>query len=109
MQTSRIFAHVVARRSRRTIVLGLATLAFGGCKGMLDVDNPNNVSSGALDVPTAASAIVNGAINTGANALSSLLNAYTIISDETFQSGSRDVYRLLDTSAIDINTNEYLQ
>src|SRR6185295_1531729 len=110
MQTSRIFAHVVARRSKRTIVLSLAALALGGgCKGMLDVDNPNNVSSGALDVPTAASAIVNGAINTAGNSLSSLLNAYTIISDETFQSGSRDDYRLLDTGAIDINTNEYLQ
>jgi starch-binding outer membrane protein, SusD/RagB family len=107
--TSESFAHVVARRSKRTIVLGLTTLALAGCKGMLDVDNPNNVSSGALEVPTAAAAIVNGAINTGANALSSLLNAYTIISDETFQSGSRDDYRLLDTGAIDINTNEYLQ
>ena len=107
--TSGIFAHVVGRRSRQTIVLGCAALALAGCKGMLEVDNPNNVSSGALDVPTAATAIVNGAINTGANALSSLLNAYTIISDETFQSGSRDDYRLLDTGAIDINTNEYLQ
>ena len=92
--TSERVSHVVARRSKRTIVLGLTTLALGGCKGMLDVENPNNVSAGALDVPTAASAIVNGAINTGGNALSSLLNAYTIISDETFQSGSRDDYRL---------------
>jgi len=91
------------------MALSVATLALGGCKSMLDVDNPNNVSSGALQEPTAAPAIVNGAINTGANALSSLLNAYTIISDETFQSGSRDDYRLLDTGAIDINTNEYLQ
>jgi hypothetical protein len=91
------------------MILGGAVVALAGCKGVLDVDNPNNVSSGALDVPIAASAIVNGAINTGANALSSLLNAYTVISDETFQSGSRDDYRLLDTGAIDINTNEYLQ
>jgi hypothetical protein len=107
--TSESFAHVVARRSRQTIVLVLATLALAGCKGMLDVDNPNNVSSDALDEPTAAPAILNGAINTGANALSSLLNAYNIISDETFQAGSRDDYRLLDTGGIDINTNEYLQ
>src|SRR5678816_2082579 len=109
MKNSRIFSHVVGRRSRAVMVLGAATLALAGCKGMLDVDNPNNVSSGALQDPTAAPAIVNGAINTGANALSSLLNAYTIISDETFQSGSRDDYRLLDTGEIDINTNEYLQ
>ena len=107
--TSESFAHVVARRARQTTVLGLAALALAGCKGVLDVDNPNNVSSGALDEPTAAPAILNGAINTGANALSSLLNAYTIISDESFQAGSRDDYRLLDTGGIDINTNEYLQ
>src|SRR5690349_12285324 len=107
--TSESFVHVVARRSRQTIVLGLGVFVLGSCKGLLEVDNPNNVSSGALDVPTAASAIVNGAINTGSNALSSLLNAYTIISDETFQSGSRDDYRLLDTGVIDANTNEYLQ
>jgi len=109
MQTRRIVAHVVARRARQTMILGLAALALAGCKGMLDVDNPNNVTPGALEEPKAAAAIVNGAINTGANALSSLLNAYTIISDETFQSGSRDDYRLLDTGAIDVNTNEYLQ
>jgi len=107
--TSESFAHVVARRSRQTIVLGIAAAALAGCKGMLEVDNPNNVSSGALDEPTAAPAILNGAINTGANAMSSLLNAYTIISDESFQTGSRDDYRLLDTGGIEINTNEYLQ
>lgn len=109
MRTRKASVHGAARRSGRTIVLGLACLTLAGCKNMLEVDNPNNVSSGALDVPTAASAIVNGAINTGANALSSLLNAYTIISDETFQTGSRDDYRLLDTGGIEINTNEYLQ
>ena len=56
--------------------------AVGGCSSLLEVDNPNNVSSDAFDVPTAATAIVNGAINTGAQAISSLLNAYNIISDE---------------------------
>jgi len=109
MRTDRGSVHVAARRSGRTIVLGLAALAMAGCKNMLDVDNPNNVTPGALEEPTAASAIVNGAINIGANALSSLFNAYNIISDETFQTGSRDDYRLLDTGGIEINTNEYLQ
>src|SRR6185436_16283771 len=52
---------------------------------------------------------VAGAINLNANALSSMMNAYNIISDESFQTGSRDDYRLLDTGGIDINTNEYLQ
>lgn len=99
----------VARRSAKTMLLGSTLTIVGGCSSLLEVDNPNNVSSEALDVPAAAPAIVNGAINTGAQALSSLLNAYTIISDETFQTGSRDDYRLLDTGEIDVNTNEYLQ
>ena len=73
------------------------------------MDNPNNVTPSALDDPAAASALVSGAINLNANALSSMMNAYNIISDESFQTGSRDDYRLLDTGGLDINTNEYLQ
>lgn len=94
---------------RRLLTFGATAVALAGCSSLLEVDNPNNVSSDALDVPSAAPAIVNGAINTGAQAISSLLNAYTIISDETFQTGSRDDYRLLDTGLIDNNTNEYVQ
>src|SRR5262245_40886702 len=105
--TGRSPMHGVAPRLKRTLVLSAVLL--GGCTSLLEVDNPNNVTPGALEDPTAASALVNGAINTNANALSSLMNAYNIISDESFQTGSRDDYRLLDTGGIDINTNEYLQ
>jgi starch-binding outer membrane protein, SusD/RagB family len=107
MQNSESSMLGVARRRGRAIFLGVALLGFAGCSGLLEVDNPNNVSSDALDVPTAAPAIVNGAINTTANALSSMWNAYNIISDESFQTGSRDDYRLLDTGEIQNNTNEY--
>ncbi|HMN08871.1 MAG TPA: RagB/SusD family nutrient uptake outer membrane protein [Gemmatimonadaceae bacterium] len=109
MPMIKLIARDVSPRIRRTLLLGAGTVLLGGCTSILEVDNPNNVSAGALDVPTAASAIVNGAINTNANAMSSLLNAYNIISDETFQTGSRDDYRLLDTGGIEVNTNEYLQ
>ena len=71
-----------SRAMRRTLTLAAGTLLLGGCSNLLEVDNPNNVSAEALDVPTAATAIVNGAINTNANAMSSLLNAYNIITDE---------------------------
>ena len=102
--------HGVARRLTRTRVVGVgAALLLGACSSLLDVDNPNNVTPSALDNPAAASALVSGAINLNANALSSMLNAYNIISDESFQTGSRDDYRLLDTGGLDINTNEYLQ
>lgn len=99
----------VARRATNALALGTLAAFAAGCSSLLEVDNPNNVSADALDVPAAATAIVNGAINTGANAMSSLLNAYNIISDESFQTGSRDDYRLLDTGEIANNTNEYVQ
>jgi hypothetical protein len=107
--TGRTKVRGVARRLKRTLVVGVGTLFLGACSSLLDVDNPNNVTPGALDNPAAASALVSGAINLNANALSSMLNAYNIISDESFQTGSRDDYRLLDTGGLDINTNEYLQ
>jgi hypothetical protein len=101
--------HGVARPMTRAVMMGIGMLFLSACSSLLDVDNPNNVTPGALDNPAAASALVAGAINLNANALSSMMNAYNIISDETFQAGSRDDYRLLDTGGIDINTNEYLQ
>ena len=93
----------------RIAVLAAGVMAFGGCKSLLDVDNPNNVSSGALDVPAAAPAIVSGAENLTGRALSSLLNFYTPASDEAYWVGSRDDYRLLDSGEFGINTNEYVQ
>lgn len=107
--TARSLWHGITRRPLRAVALAVTPVAIIGCSSLLEVDNPNNVSSDALEVPTAASAIVNGAVNSGAQALSSLLNAYNIISDESFQTGSRDDYRLLDTGGIEINTNEYVQ
>jgi starch-binding outer membrane protein, SusD/RagB family len=107
MQTKERSMLGVARRRGRVLLLGVASLGFAGCSALLEVDNPNNVSQDALNNPTAAPAIVNGAINTTANALSSMWNAYNIISDESFQTGSRDDYRLLDTGEIHNNTIEY--
>jgi hypothetical protein len=84
-------------------------LTLGACNSMLEVDNPNNVSQDALDVPAAAPAIVAGAENLSGNAVSSLLNFYTPATDEAFWVGSRDDYRLLDSGELGINTNEYVQ
>src|SRR5436190_2470858 len=106
--TGRIKVRGVARRLTRTLAMGAGLVLLSACSSLLDVDNPNNVTPSTLDDPTAASALVAGAINLNANAMSSMLNAYSIISDETWQSGSRDDYRLLDTGVLDNNTNEYL-
>ena len=84
-------------------------LLIGACKSLLEVDNPNNVSSSALDVPAAAPAILAGAENISANAVSSMLNFYTPASDEAYWVGSRDDYRLLNSGEFGINVNEYVQ
>ena len=84
-------------------------IAVGACTSLLEVDNPNNVSASALDVPAAAPAILAGAENLTANALSSMLNFYVPATDEAYWVGSRDDYRLLDSGEFGINTNEYVQ
>lgn len=96
-------------RLRRRMSAGAAILALSACSSLLEVDNPNNVSADALDVPAAASAIVAGAENLTGNALSSMLNFYVPATDEAFWVGSRDDYRLLDSGEFGINTNEYTQ
>jgi len=98
-----------AARIGRGVTLGAAALSLGACTSLLDVDNPNNVSSTALDVPAAASAILAGAQNLTGNALSSMLNFYVPATDEAYWVGSRDDYRLLDSGEFGINTNEYVQ
>jgi starch-binding outer membrane protein, SusD/RagB family len=99
----------MAKRTGRVVCGGALVLALSACTSLLDVDNPNNVSSDALDVPVAASAIVNGAENLTGNALSSMLNFYVPATDEAYWVGSRDDYRLLDSGEFGINTNEYVQ
>jgi hypothetical protein len=44
-------------------LLGVGLLALGACDGILDVDNPGNVESGALDNPAFAQTLVLGAQN----------------------------------------------
>ena len=89
--------------SASLLILGM------GCKSLLDVDNPNNVSADALDEPAAAPAIVAGAENLAANGLSSLYNAAVPATDEAYFLGSRDDYRLLDAGGFDAVANEYVQ
>ena len=86
-----------------------ALVLVGGCKSLLEVDNPNNVSAEALDEPTAAPAIVAGAENIVGNGISSVLNAAVPATDEAYWVGSRDDYRLLDTGGFDAVANEYVQ
>ena len=109
MNPTRISQPPRAMHVAQRIVLAASLVALGGCSSLLQVDNPNNVSADALDVPAAAPAILAGAQNLTGNAISSLLNFYTPATDEAYWVGSRDDYRLLDSGELGINTNEYVQ
>lgn len=96
-------------RIGKGIAAGLGLMLASACTSILEVDNPNNVSADALDVPAAAPAILAGAQNLAGNAMSSMLNFYTPATDEAYWVGSRDDYRLLDSGEFGIQTNEYVQ
>jgi hypothetical protein len=97
-----------AARTMRALTVAAAGVALGACSSLLDVSNPNNVGSEALDNPSASAAIVAGAENSTARALASILNPYTIASDETYWVGSRDAYYQIDQGAISDPNNEYV-
>ncbi|MFN8571175.1 MAG: hypothetical protein U0132_03905 [Gemmatimonadaceae bacterium] len=49
----------------------------------MEVDNPNNVTSDALDGSAAAGTIINGAENSAVRAMQSIYTPYAAITDET--------------------------
>ncbi len=102
-----IFMFRPARTLVRAAAASLAVLAFGGCGSLLEVDNPNNVTSEALTNPAAAPTIINGAENSSVRALQSIYTPYAAISDETVFHGSRDDYQQLDQGQAGNPANEY--
>jgi hypothetical protein len=85
-----------------------ASVMLVGCKGILDVKNPNNVGSDALDNPASAGPIVIGAENSVVRGLMSIYTPYAASTDETIWVGSRDAYGELDTGNFADPNNEYV-
>ncbi|MEP7344005.1 MAG: RagB/SusD family nutrient uptake outer membrane protein [Gemmatimonadaceae bacterium] len=97
-------------RLARTSVRATAALACGAlaaCGSLLEIDNPNNVTSEALTNPAAAPTIINGAENSTVRALQSVYTPYAAITDETIFKGSRDDYQQLDQGQAGNPANEY--
>lgn len=97
----------LARTSVRATAVSLAALALTACSSMLEVDNPNNVTSEALTNPAAAPTIINGAENSTVRALQSIFTPYAAITDEAIFRGSRDDYQQLDQGSGGNQANEY--
>jgi hypothetical protein len=88
-------------------MLALAALAATACNKFLDVENPNNVVDEALNNPTAAQSVLNGAGAAVMRALNSVLAPYGAVTDELTWSGSRDGFKSLDDGGVSDPANEY--
>lgn len=77
------------------------------CSGLLDVENPNNVSEDALDAPVAAQPVLNGLLAATVRMLSGTTVPYSVATDELDWIGSRDAWLELERGAISNPANEF--
>lgn len=98
----------VRASARAAAAVSLTALALAGCSGVLDVENPNNVTADALNNPAAAASIVQGAENSTVRAIQSAYTPYLAATDETIFKGSRDDYQQLDQGQVGNASNEYI-
>lgn len=103
MQNSSTPSSIVPTRHvwRRAVgtCLAVGALAGAGC-GVLDVDNPNNVVSTALQVPEAAAPLATGAVGLSIRALNAMLDVYGTASDELDWVGSQEGFNQLDVGNV---------
>jgi len=103
--------HILSWQGLKTLgvlLLALISLTALGCDKLLDVDNPNNVLEESLTDPSAATAIANGVLSTGAQGISYCLAPYTVATDEGIWIGSRDAWNQLDHGNVDNTENEFV-
>lgn len=97
-------------RTSRTLKLlstmGVA-LAFSACD-ILDVENPNNLVEEDILEPSAATAVVNGALATVMRGIETMSLPYMVVSDEVQWIGSRDAWGALDNGSITDPNNEFV-
>ena len=96
------------RLVRPAAIAAAAALGVGGCSGILDVDNPNNVGVEALDNPSIAHSLVNGAETSTVRALTAILAPYGTATDELTWVGSRDAYNQIDDGRTSDPGNEFV-
>ena len=107
---SQIIPGVLKRGLDVFIVFSFAILVLGmvGCKGPLEVDNPNSVPEENLNDPAAANSIANGAWSTAARGVGYSLAPYSTATDEGTWRGSRDGWNQLDRGNIADFNNEFI-
>lgn len=100
--SSRSFLRASAAALTLTLALGATA-----CSNVFDVENPNDLSQAALDVPTGAVAAVNGAEATVSRGYSDLLLATAVPTDELTWTGTYDAGNELDHGFLANTANEF--
>jgi hypothetical protein len=90
----------------RIVSTACMALAFTACD-ILDVENPNNLVEEDILVPTAASAVVNGALAATMRGIETMSLPYMVTSDEVQWIGSRDAWGALDNGNVTDPNNEF--
>jgi starch-binding outer membrane protein, SusD/RagB family len=85
------------------LILGLALPACD----LLEVNNPNNLTEESIEQPSAASAVVNGAVAQNARGIATQWLGYLIATDEIVWIGSRDAWGQLDQGFVSNPANEF--
>jgi len=82
-------------------------LAAGGCKGILDVENPNNIAESSLGDPQAAVQQANGVEASTVRMISAIAAPYATATDELDWTGSREAWNELEKGVISDYLNEF--
>jgi hypothetical protein len=92
--------------TKKIVSTACVALAFTACD-ILDVENPNNLVEEDILVPTAASAVVNGALAATMRGIETMSLPYMVASDEVQWIGSRDAWGALDNGDLTDPNNEF--
>jgi len=96
-------------RSRwSTPLVALAAAGLVGCGGLLDVTNPNNIPSDAINQPVAAGPLVNGVWRDVSFGVANNIILEADASDEIEFSGSRDGWAELNRGKLSDGFNEFI-
>lgn len=88
------------RRAALGLALAAGTAGLGACKGLLDVDNPNNVVEANIAEVTAAAPLANGVEGITIRAFNAALDPFSVASDELDFVGSQDGFFQLDVGNV---------
>jgi hypothetical protein len=90
------------------LALGVLALATGvGCRGLLEVENPNNIAEESLDDPLSADQQANGVLASAGGMIAVVAARYATATDELDWIGSRDGWRELDRGVLSNPSNEF--